>query len=239
MLRLRDNFHNLFLLLLATVGAGAPVRAQQDAAPNALPVILNQKQAATRVLSQTTPEYPPVAKANYIEGLVKVEITVDQHGKVNRAHVLEGNAVLAVSAQQAISQWIYRPLETPLGQTGFVATVRMKFNLHHEKIELTPQRAEQDFLRQVKPPQLVHPPEDTHSGDVVHMHALVNDQGQVVDMKVSPADGPQVEAARDILRGWAFRPAHWGNLPVASYVEIDVPLGTRSIARVTPGSDAR
>jgi len=151
--------------------------------------------------------------------------------------VLDGDAVLAVPAQQAISQWIYRPLDTPAGQAGFISTVRMKFNLLIRKLIDTAAGGAR-LPAPGQPPQLVRPPEDTHAGDVVHMHVLVNDQGRVVDMKVPPADGPQFEAARDILRDGPSARA-LGNLPVASYVESMYLLARGRSLGLPPGSDAR
>ncbi len=52
--------------------------------PDALPVIVDRKQAAKLVLTQTAPEYPPMAKVNYIEGQVQVELTVNGKGKVDQ-----------------------------------------------------------------------------------------------------------------------------------------------------------
>jgi len=209
--------------------------------PNVLPVVIDSKQATKLVLAQSVPEYPPIAKVNYIEGQVKLELTVDGKGTVDNAHVLEGNAILAESALKATRRWIYHPLITPSGPSGFITLVRLKFSLHNRsaQTELTPRRAEQDFLRQVKPPQVVRRPDDAPAGDAVHMRLLVNDQGQVVDSAVSPMGKGQFEAARETLRGWTFRPAYWGNLPIASYLEVDVPASATSVARATSNSDSR
>jgi len=96
---------------------------------------------------------------------------------------------------------------------------------------LPPLQAERDFLRQVKPPQAVRTPEGPPSQDVVHMRLLVNDQGEVDDIEVSPIGEPEFEAARETVQGWTFRPAHWGNLPVASYFDVEVPVSAPSISR--------
>jgi hypothetical protein len=117
--------------------------------------------------------------------------------------------------------------------------VELKFALHYPMTDLTPRQAERDFLRQVKPPQAVRPPENAHPEEVVHMRLLVNDQGQVVDMEVSPMGRAQFEAARETLQGWTFRPAHWGSLPIASYLEVDVPVSALPIARAAANSGSR
>ena len=242
MIKFRHSRHSFFLLALPWVWAAGTVRAQEYAPGlNALPVIVDHKQAAGLILTQAAPEYPPVAKVNYIEGQVQLELTVNGKGTVDKVHVLEGNALLAESALKAARRWIYHPLTTPSGPSGFITKVRLKFSLHNRggaAAVLTPRRAEQDFLRQIKPPQVVRPPEDAHPGDVVHMRLLVNDQGQVVDREFLPMDREQLEAACETLRGWTFRPAYWGNLPIASYLEVDIPVSAPSIARAAANSDS-
>jgi TonB family protein len=239
MIKFRHYRHSLFLLALAMVCAGGKVCAQENVpGPNAVPVIIDRKQAARLVLAQPSPEYPPVAKVNYLQGNVHVELTVNGTGKVAKAHVLQGNAILAASALKAAGRWIYHPLATASGPSGFITTVELKFSLQHSMTDLTPRQAERDFLRQVKPPQVVRP-EDAHRGDVVHMRLLVNDQGQVVDMEVPSMGKAQFEAACETLRGWTFHPAHWGTLPIASYLEVDVPISAPSITRAAANSAGR
>jgi TonB family protein len=232
MMKRRHYRHHLSSLALAIVCAAGTAGAQNyvPASANLLPV-LDSKEAAKMVRVQATPEYPPLAKVNYVEGHVHLEITVDRNGKVVTARVLDGSAVLAESVLRAARGWIYRPLATPLGPSGFMTTVGVKFVLPDWRAALTPQQAEQAFERQVKQPQVVRPAEDGKGGYAVSMRLLVNDKGKVVDWGGSPKDKSQFEAAQATVRGWTFQPAHWGNLPVASYVNIKVPISEPSIAR--------
>lgn len=203
---------------------------------------MGRRQATKLLITQKAPEYPPVAKVNYVQGSVQLELTVNGAGKVANAHVLQGNPVLADSALKATRQWIYHPLDTPKGPAGFITTVELKFTLDNWNLRtppedredrdfLTPQRAERDFMRQVKPPQAVRTSEVTHPEDVVHMRVLVNDQGQVDDLEISPTGKDQFEAACEALRSWTFHPAHWGTLPVAAYLDVDVPISIPPLSR--------
>ena len=240
MIKFRHHRHNLTLLALATVCTAGTGWAQENVSgPNSPPVIIDRKQATRLVVAQPAPEYPAVAKVNYIQGPVQLELTVNGAGKVANAHVLTGNAILAASSLKAVLRWIYHPLTTASGPSGFITTVELKFALNSRGLDLTPQQAERDFLRQVKPPQVVRAPEDAGRGDVVHMRLLVNDQGQVVDMDVTLTGRAEFEAARETLQGWTFRPARWGALPIASYLELDVPVSPPSIARGATSSGGR
>ncbi|MGD0222883.1 MAG: TonB family protein [Terriglobia bacterium] len=229
--------HSLFLLALATLCGSGELRAQENSpGPNALPTVVDHKEAAALILMQSAPEYPPIAKINYIQGQVRVKLTVNGKGKVASAHVLNGDALLAESALKTTLHWIYHPLTTPKGPSGFITTVKVKFSLNFKRTDLTPGQAERDFLRQVKPPQIVRQPEGPHPSDLVHMRLLVNDQGQVVDMEASSTDVARDDAARKTLRGWTFRPAQWGTLPIASYLDVDVPVSVQSITREAANS---
>jgi hypothetical protein len=64
----------------------------------------------------------------------------------------------------------------------------------------------------------------------VRMRILVDDKGQVVDLDPSSPGQEQFDTARKILQDWTIRPARWGALPIASYLEVDVPLSAPPIA---------
>ena len=70
------------------------------------------------------------------------------------------------------------------------------------------------------------------------MRLLVNDQGQVIDTDATRLDRAQFDAVNANLRGWTFHPAHWGTLPIASYLDVDVPVGPPAVARAAANSDS-
>ncbi len=207
------------------------------------PVIMGRKQATKLLMTQQPPDYPPVAKVNYVQGVVQLELTVNDAGRVANAHVLQGNPVLAESALKATRKWVYHPLKTSSGPSGFITTVELKFTLNNGFFEeppedreqrdfLTPQKAERDFMRQVKPAEVVQTGANVaHPEGVVHLRLLVNDQGEVDDMAFSPTGKDQFDAAREALRGWTFHPARWGTMPVAAYLDVDVPINMPPLSR--------
>jgi len=94
-----------------------------------------------------------------------------------------------------------------------------------------PPEPERDLTRQVKPPEVIGQPVGASPTAVVHMRVLLNDQGQVIDAEAVPGSGIYLEAAEKSLKGWTFRPAHWGSLPVPWYLDVDVPVGTAATTR--------
>ena len=233
------DLRNALLTAVAILCTGISVCAQDLVAEPQPQRIVNSHQLASLMLSEQAPEYPPIAKVNYLEGVVQIEITVDNQGRVSTAHVLHGNPILAAASLKAVTHWLYHPLTTETGPAGFATTVKVRFTLRHPGVSLTPRQAEQDFQRQVKPPQLENPAQEKQPEGVVHMRLLVNDQGQVVDSEADPMDRAQFEAACENLRGWTFHPARWGSLPIASYLNIDVPVSVPSVARAAASTVAR
>jgi TonB family protein len=183
------------------------------------------------LLRHAPPEYPPVAKVNYLEGQVQIEITVNDRGHVSSTHILQGNPILASAALKAVNQWAYRPLATSTGPVGFIAIVKLRFSIHHPTIQLTSKQAEKDFQRQVKPSRILTASNEMPSDGVVHMRLLVNDEGQVIDKDSTEMDKAQFKAACENLRGWTFAPARWGTMPVASYLNVDVPVVPPPVTR--------
>lgn len=221
--------HHLFILcipaliMLCTV---ATLHAEDyDTGPAALPSVIDCKRAHRLIISRPMPEYPTVAKLNYLQGQVLLEIIVDRKGKVANVHVLNGNAVLAAAAVTTTRQWLYRPLATSKGPLGFVTTVTLKYSLHFRGSPMAALQAEQEFLRHVEPAKTELHGQDLPAEAVVHMRLLVNDRGQVVDRQAPPMDRPQYEALCQTVRGWTIHPARWSGLPIASYFNVNVPIG--------------
>jgi TonB family protein len=214
---------SLLAVLLVVIGLGGiPVSAQFEAAAKG-PVQLDHKIASKLLVNQVTPEYPPIARVNYIRGQVRILITVGRSGRVSFAHVVHGHAFLAASALKAIHQWVYRPLMTASGPVDFQTRVDVNFTLRTMKADRLPPDPDQDLTRQVTPPEALDGPVDGTSADCVRMRVLVNDGGEAID--ATPLAGPPslFHAAREKIEGWKFRPARWGNFKVPWYVDVSVP----------------
>jgi TonB family protein len=88
--------------------------AASASADSALPgdhgaVILSSKGAEKRLVRQIPPALPEGAAARGLEGTVVLKTVVDDSGKVESVHLIEGNPTLGDAAIQAVKQWRYRP----------------------------------------------------------------------------------------------------------------------------------
>src|SRR5262245_52314588 len=60
-------------------------------------------------IRKVEPEFPPIAKAVRASGPVKVEVTIDETGKVVSARAISGHPLLRDSALAAARQWKFNP----------------------------------------------------------------------------------------------------------------------------------
>lgn len=212
--------------VLVCLGAIFSASAQTETVGQG-PVVLGSKRATQLVISQVKPEYPAVARINYIQGHVLVQLTVSRDGRVAQAHVLRGHPILAASALRAVRRWLYRPLMTAAGPATFLTTVSMNFYLRVSKIDHLPPEAEVDLNRQVKPPEVLTRPPGQSFASLVRLRVLLNDAGKVIDSEPVKGSPPEFEEAQRAVEQWTFRPARWGTLSVPWYLEVDVPVADR------------
>jgi periplasmic protein TonB len=72
-------------------------------------IVLSAKGAEQRLAYSVAPKYPVEARSGAAEGTVVLKEVVDENGKVEGVRLVEGNAVLATAAINAVKQWRYRP----------------------------------------------------------------------------------------------------------------------------------
>lgn len=189
-------------------------------------VILDAKSASRLLVAPKAPDYPTVAKLNYIRGKVRLRVVVSSEGVVDDARVVEGHPLLAAAALRAAWQWRYHPYRDGGKASAFSTTVNVNFNLLTKSPELGEKQAVRDFDRQVQPPRLFEPNSLTTGTPMVRVRMLVDEHGHVLDVK--PPPGYESLAARSKWIDWKFRPARWGSIPIPWYLELDVPVDPSS-----------
>jgi TonB family protein len=197
---------------------------------------LPTKRADTYLVNQTPPEYPAVARINYIQGKVRLLATVSRAGKVSEAHVISGHPFLAVAALNAVRRWVFRPPESRSGPADFQTYVDVRFSLRTKHVDHLPLQPDRDLKRQIHPPELVAGSPISRDGEVVRMRVLVGLEGQAVDSQAVQAAAVHQAEARRAVASWTFRPARWGAMAVPWYVEVDVPLPSWSGGRTAADS---
>jgi TonB family protein len=64
------------------------------------------RQSATKRIQ---PQYPPIAKAAGAEGLVAVQVVIDEQGNVASARAVSGHPLLRDASVDAARQWVFKP----------------------------------------------------------------------------------------------------------------------------------
>ena len=98
-------------------------------APPAEVVRIGGSMKSPRLTRRVEPDYPDVAQRAAIEGIVILEATVGEDGRVDGVKVLRSQSLLEPAAIAAVKQWQYEPLIWNGRPTPFVLTVTLSFNL--------------------------------------------------------------------------------------------------------------
>jgi TonB family protein len=64
---------------------------------------------SANLVQKVTPVYPPEAKANRIQGVVRFTVVIGKDGRVQSVTLVSGDPVLAQAAKDAVQQWVYKP----------------------------------------------------------------------------------------------------------------------------------
>ena len=208
----------VLIFLVACPPAGAQATSSQRIER------LDSEAAAKLLIHVTRPAYPAVAKVNFIQGAVQLEITVTTAGRVSEVHVIDGQPILAVAALDAVDEWLYRPYTLRGSPVPFSTDVIVQFNLHSRRYRgQLPSDADIYLEKQVRPPEVITRPQDTPPPSGLRMKVLVGPKGEVLDASpLEPTMGSEAELARKNLQFWKFSPARWGSLAVPWYITVRV-----------------
>ncbi len=81
------------------------------------------------LLKRVEPAYPELARRAFVEGVVILEATVDQHGRVEDVRLLRSIPLLDEAAKAAVRQWQYSPLVLNGHPERFILTVTLSFSI--------------------------------------------------------------------------------------------------------------
>ncbi|MDQ3805167.1 MAG: energy transducer TonB [Acidobacteriota bacterium] len=82
-----------------------------------------------KVVKRVDPVYPPIAKAARASGMVVVQITVDEEGRVVEASAVTGHPLPQQAAVDAVRQWRFAPVRLEGQPVRVVGTVSVGFSL--------------------------------------------------------------------------------------------------------------
>ena len=84
---------------------------------------------AARVVKRVEPEYPMVARANHIQGDVRLLVSIGSDGKVQEITRISGHPLLAAAAIDAVKKWEYSPALCSSGPAESEGDVMLQFHM--------------------------------------------------------------------------------------------------------------
>lgn len=108
-------------------GNGQPVKVVRP--PAQATVRLTSRLAASTIIYKTVPQYPPIAKAARVEGIVVLEAMISKAGTIEGLHVISGPQMLQQAAMEAVKTWRYRPYMLNGQAVDVETTVNVIFKL--------------------------------------------------------------------------------------------------------------
>lgn len=77
--------------------------------PHVRPMRRSEGVMAAMLVNRVEPQYPAIAKAAHISGVVHLRAVIGKDGTVRELEVVDGNPLLARAARAAVQAWRYQP----------------------------------------------------------------------------------------------------------------------------------
>src|SRR5262245_61333789 len=97
--------------------------------PSTGPVRVGGNVKEPKLVHIEQPQYPPAAKKAGVEGVVVIDATLTEEGRVDKVKVISGSPLLTDAAVQAVSRWKYEPTYLNGQAVPVVLTARITFSL--------------------------------------------------------------------------------------------------------------
>jgi TonB family protein len=111
----------------ALEGGASSAATPEESAPKRIRVGGNVQ--ANNLIESKRPEYPPLAKAAHIQGVVKMNVTIGEDGTVRNIEVISGHPLLVPPSMEAVKDWIYRPTLLNGKPVEVITQVEVNFTL--------------------------------------------------------------------------------------------------------------
>jgi TonB family protein len=105
--------------------AGTSAAAQDSSAPHAVTAEVVDRYLIRRV----EPQYPEPARAQHIQGAVRLKALIGKDGHVEKLELVSGDPELARAAMDAVRQWRFRPYQDQGKRVEVETTIVVNFTL--------------------------------------------------------------------------------------------------------------
>lgn len=124
------NNNDLGNLIPNTIAAAPPPKPAPDVQkPLSAPIRVGEGVQMAKLLRKVVPEYPPIARANRISGVVRLVGIIGKDGTIQNLQLVSGHPLLAHAALEAVRQWIYKPTLLNGTPVEVMAPIEVNFTL--------------------------------------------------------------------------------------------------------------
>jgi protein TonB len=181
--------------------------------------------------------YPPIAQSAKISGIVIIEATIDETGRVTNARVLRSVPLLDDAALAAVRQWEFTPTLLNGVPTPIVMSVTVNFTLSDPApgaapagsappVPGTPVRVGGNIAppRKIQDMRPVYPAEALAArvSGIVIVETVIGADGTVTDARVIRSIPLLDEAALAAVRQWRFSPTLLNGVPTPIVMSVTV-----------------
>jgi protein TonB len=93
------------------------------------PIQVTSDLQMAKLLRKVIPDYPPIARAAGISGIVRLIGTIGKDGAIQNLQVVSGHPMLARAALEAVRQWVYKPTLLNGKPVEVIAPIEVNFTL--------------------------------------------------------------------------------------------------------------
>jgi periplasmic protein TonB len=97
--------------------------------PPAAPLAVGGDVQMAKLLKKVIPEYPAMAKAARISGIVRLIGIIGKDGAIRNLQLVSGHPMLARAALEAVQQWVYKPTLLNGNPVEVIAPIEVNFTL--------------------------------------------------------------------------------------------------------------
>jgi len=175
----------------------------------------------SKLVKKVEPAYPQLAVRARVEGIVRLQVQVNEQGEVSAVKIIGGHPLLQLAAYEAVKQWRYAPTLLNGEPVPVLTTVNVTFRLTGQASSAPPpppaDPGRRDPIRVGGPIQqgkLIHKvdpdyPEVARQARIqttILLEVVVNGQGEVTNVKVLRGHPALDQAAIDAVKQWRYSP---------------------------------
>jgi len=106
-----------------------PAQRPAQTSIRSVPDTISPEIAKDYLIQRVEPQYPEVARSQHIQGPVKLDVVVDEEGKVQNVKVVNGDSALAPAAVDAVQRWRFKPYLVNGRASQFTTQITVHFVL--------------------------------------------------------------------------------------------------------------